>query len=74
MTDIPPLPNSVYAQPPNAKHQVKDIETQRMQAKEINRHKELVTTYYDQKTYIYKNGELSQTTPKVIGQQIMATV
>ena len=74
MTDIPPFPNSVQVQPPNAKHQIQKIETDTMQAKETNRHREVVTTYYDAKTYVYKNGELSQTTPKVSGQQIMVTV
>ena len=75
MTDIPPFPNSVNAvQPSNSKHQLQKIETERMQAKEINRHREVVTTTYDAKTYVYKNGELSQTTPKVTGQHILVTV
>ncbi len=75
MTDIPPFPNSVNAvQPSNAKHQLQKIETERMQAKEINRHREVVTTTYDAKTYVYKNGELSQTTSKVTGQHILVTV
>ena len=75
MTDIPPFPNSVNAvQPSNAKHQLQKIETERMQAKEINKHREVVTTTYDAKTYVYKNGELSQTTPKVTGQHILVTV
>ena len=40
MTDIPPFPNSVQAQPPNAKHQIQKIETERLQARETNRKSE----------------------------------
>ena len=47
MTDIPPFPNSVQAQPPNAKHQIHKIEVERLQVRETNRHREVVTTYYD---------------------------
>jgi|TARA_R100001086_G_scaffold115793_1_gene59321 hypothetical protein len=74
MTDIPPFPNSVQAQPPNAKHQIQKIETERLQARETNRKSEVVTTYYDAKVYTYKNGSFSYTTPKVTGQQILVTV
>ncbi len=74
MTDIPPFPNSVQAQPPNAKHQIQKIEMERLQVREINRKSEVVTTYYDSKVYTYKNGEFSYTTPKATGQNILVTV
>ena len=75
MTDIPPFPNSVNAvQPPNTKHQIHKIEVERLQVRETNRHREVVTTYYDAKTYLYKNGGLSETTPKATGQHILVTV
>ena len=74
MTDIPPYPNSVQVQPPNAKHQIHKIETERLQVRETNRKSEVVTTYYDSKVYTYKNGEFSYTTPKATGQNILVTV
>ena len=75
MSDIPPFPNSVNAvQPPNAKHQIHKIEVERLQVRETNRHREVVTTYYDAKTYLYKNGGLSETTPKATGQHVLVTV
>ena len=74
MTDIPPFPNSVQVQPPNAKHQIHKIETERLQVRETNRKSEVVTTYYDSKVYTYKGGQLSYTTPKVTGQHILVTV
>ena len=74
MTDIPPFPNSVHAQPPNQKNQIQKIEVERMQAQETNRKSEVVTTFYDAKTYVFKNGQLSEATPKVSGQRILVTV
>ena len=74
MTDIPPFPNSVNAQPPNQKHQIQKIEIERMQARETNAKQEIVTTIYDAKVYTYKGGQLSQTYPKVTGQHILVTV
>jgi hypothetical protein len=74
MTDIPPFPNSVHAQPPNQKHQIQKVEVERMQARETNRKSEVVTTFYDAKTYVFKNGQLSEATPKVSGQRILVTV
>ena len=74
MSEIPPFPNSVQAQPPNAKHQIQKIETERLQATEVNRKSEVVTTYYDSKVYTFKNGSFSYSTPKTTGQQIMVTV
>ena len=74
MTDIPPFPNSVQAQPPNAKHQIQKIEVERLQVRETNRKSEVVTTYYDSKVYTYKNGSFTYTTPKATGQNILVTV
>ena len=54
MTDIPPFPNSVNAQPPNQKHQIQKIEVDRMQARETNRKSEVVTTFYDAKPMYLK--------------------
>ena len=74
MTDIPPFPNSVNAQPLNQKHQIQKIEVDRMQARQTNRKSEVVTTFYDAKTYVFKNGQVSEATPKVSGQRILVTV
>ncbi len=56
MTDIPPFPNSVQAQPPNAKHQIQKIEVERLQGRETNAKRELLQPIYDAKAYTYKNG------------------
>ena len=74
MSEIPPFPNSVQAQPPNARHQIQKIEVQQLRAAEVNAKREVVETFYDSKTYIYKNGEFSTTTPKATGQRILVTV
>tara|TARA_R100001510_G_scaffold2414_1_gene1849 strand:- start:502 stop:726 length:225 start_codon:yes stop_codon:yes gene_type:complete len=74
MSEIPPFPNSVNAQPPNTRHQIHKIEVQQLKASEVNTKREVVETFYDSKTYIYKNGEFSTTTPKATGQRILVTV
>ena len=74
MSDIPPFPNSVNAAQPAPKHQIQKIELERMQGREINARREEVTTIYESRIYQYKNGTLSQTTPKVSGQNILVTV
>ena len=74
MSDIPPFPNSVHAQPPNAKHQIKKIEVEQIKATEINAKQEVVETFYNSAIYVKKNGELSTTTPKATGQRILITV
>ncbi len=74
MSEIPPFPNSVQAQPPNARHQIQKIEIEQLKATEVNTKREVVETFYDSKTYVYKNGEFSTTTPKATGQQILVTV
>jgi len=74
VSEIPPFPNSVYAQPPNAKHQIKKIEVEQIKATEINAKQELIETFYDSAVYVKKNGELSTTTPKATGQRILVTV
>ena len=74
MSDIPPFPNSVNAVQPVPKHQIQKIETERMQGRETTAKQEIITTIYDSKIYTYKNGTLSQTMPKVTGQNILVTV
>jgi len=74
MSEITPFPNSVNAQPSNARHQIQKIEVQQLKASEVNTKREVVETFYDSKTYIYKNGEFSTTTPKATGQRILVTV
>ena len=74
MTELPPLPNSVYALPANAQHLVKRIEVDRLLARDISKTNEVVITHYDANIYTYRNGELSKTMPKATGQQIMVSV
>ena len=73
MNELPPFPNSVHAMPENAKHQIQKIEVDRLQAKETKVN-EVLTTYYDDNLYTYRNGQLSTTMPKATGQQIQRTV
>ena len=74
MTDIPPFPNSVNAVQQVPKQQIQKVETERLQSRETNAKQEIVTTIYDAKVYTYKSGQLSHTTPKVTGQNILVTV
>tara|TARA_R100000700_G_C3097693_1_gene96163 strand:- start:203 stop:427 length:225 start_codon:yes stop_codon:yes gene_type:complete len=74
MSDIPPFPNSVNAAQPAPKHQIQKIELERMQGRETTAKQEIITTIYESRIYTYKNGTLSQTTPKVSGQNILVTV
>ena len=74
MSDIPPFPNSVNAVQQVPKHQIQKIDTERMQGRETHAKQEITTTIYDAKVYTYKGGQLSYTTPKVTGQQILVTV
>ena len=74
MSDVAPFPNSVNATTLGPKHQITKIEVEQIRASEINRKREVVETFYNAKTYQFKDGQLSTTTPKATGQRILVTV
>ena len=74
MSEIPPFPNSVNALPPNAKHQIEKIQSQSLRSLEVTAKREVKETFYDHLVYVYRDGSLSKTTSKAVGQRILITV